>query len=151
MASPEAEDAGGRLAGSLVTADPLEPLAAPARDEVRTDHAGAVVTFEGVVRDHDGGRSVRRLDYEAHPAAEEELAAACRRVLAKNPGVRAWVGHRTGALELGELAFLVAVAAAHRGAAFAACAALVDEVKATVPIWKRQLLSDGLSQWVGLE
>ena len=150
MASPETED-GGELVGSFITPEPLEARRGPAREAARTDRAGAVVTFEGVVRDHDDGRQVSRLDYEAHPAAEDELAAACRRVLSEHPGVRAVVGHRTGALQVGELAFLVVVAAAHRGAAFAACAALVDEVKATVPIWKRQLLSDGLSQWVGLE
>lgn len=110
--------------------------------------AGAVVTFAGVVRDHDHGRHVRTLDYSGHPSAArivEEVAAE----VARRPGVRAIaVSHRLGPLAVGDVALACAVAGEHRREAFAACAELVDEVKARLPIWKRQVFGDGTEEWV---
>ncbi|MPZ80137.1 MAG: molybdenum cofactor biosynthesis protein MoaB [Actinophytocola sp.] len=111
--------------------------------------AGAVVTFAGVVRDHDGGRGVVNLDYEGHPGAKaviEEVAAA---VAGRHRGLRAIaVSHRTGALAIGDVALACAVAAEHRREAFAACSDLVDDVKARLPIWKHQTFTDGTDEWV---
>ncbi len=116
---------------------------------VANDASGAVVTFAGVVRDHDGGKGVLDLDYEGHPSAKaiiEEVAAA---VAARHRGVRAVaVSHRIGALSIGDVALACAVAAEHRQEAFAACADLVDDVKARLPIWKHQSFSDGTDEWV---
>jgi molybdenum cofactor synthesis domain-containing protein len=111
--------------------------------------AGAVVTFGGVVRDHDGGRSVNNLYYEGHPSAGDVLAEVVADLTAKWTGVRAVaVSHRIGALEIGDVALACAVAAEHRAQGFAACAELVDEVKARLPIWKHQRFTDGTDEWV---
>ncbi len=110
--------------------------------------AGAVVVFHGVVRDHDHGRGVTRLEYEGHPTAGAVLAEVAAEVAA-DPQVHAVaVSHRIGVLGVGDVALVAAVSSAHRAAAFAACARLVDEVKARLPVWKRQLFSDGTDEWV---
>jgi molybdopterin synthase catalytic subunit len=112
--------------------------------------AGAVVTFAGVVRDHDGGRSVRGLSYSAHPTAEKVVAQVAEDVATRATGVRAIaVSHRIGPLGIGDVALACAVAADHRKEAFAACAELVDEVKRLLPVWKHQLFADGTDEWVG--
>jgi molybdopterin synthase catalytic subunit len=110
------------------------------------DHAaaGAVVTFAGVVRDHDGGRAVRGLEYSAHPTAGKVVAQVAADVAARAVGVRA-----IGPLAIGDVALACAVAADHRKEAFAACAELVDEVKRLLPVWKHQLFADGTDEWVG--
>jgi molybdopterin synthase catalytic subunit len=111
--------------------------------------AGAVVTFAGVVRDHDAGRGVRALEYSAHPTAGAVVAQVAADVAARAPGVRALaVSHRLGALAVGEVALACAVAADHRRAAFETCAELVDEVKRQLPVWKHQLFTDGGDEWV---
>jgi molybdenum cofactor synthesis domain-containing protein len=111
--------------------------------------AGAEVTFGGVVRDHDGGRSVRTLFYEGHPTASDVLADVVIELTARWKGVRAVaVSHRLGALEIGDVALACAVAAEHRAEGFAACAELVDEVKARLPVWKHQRFADGSDEWV---
>ena len=110
---------------------------------------GALVVFEGVIRDHDHGSAVTALDYSAHPDAETFLAAVCRDV-AESTGLFVAAAHRTGPLVVGDVALVAAVAAPHRAAAFDACALLVDRIKAEVPIWKRQHLADGATEWVGL-
>ena len=111
--------------------------------------AGAVVTFAGVVRDHDGGRSVRGLEYSAHPTAAAVVERVAAEVAARASGVRALaVSHRVGALAVGEVALACAVAADHRQAAFATCADLVDEVKRSLPVWKHQVFTDGSDEWV---
>jgi molybdenum cofactor synthesis domain-containing protein len=111
--------------------------------------AGAVVTFSGVVRDHDHGRGVAGLTYEGHPSAQaviEEVAAA---IAKRHPGVSALaVSHRIGELRIGDVALACAVSAAHRREAFQACAELVDEVKRSLPIWKHQRFTDGTDEWV---
>jgi molybdopterin synthase catalytic subunit len=111
--------------------------------------AGAVVTFAGVVRDHDGGRAVLGLEYSAHPTAAAVVAEVAAAVAARSAGVRAVaISHRVGALSVGEVALACAVAAEHRRAAFETCAALVDEVKKSLPVWKHQLFADGTDEWV---
>jgi molybdopterin synthase catalytic subunit len=111
--------------------------------------AGAVVTFAGVVRDHDGGRSVRGLEYSAHPTAGAVIADVAAEVAARAGGVRAVaVSHRVGVLAVGEVALACAVAADHRQAAFATCAELVDEIKRALPVWKHQIFADGSDEWV---
>jgi molybdopterin synthase catalytic subunit len=110
--------------------------------------AGAVVSFAGVVRDHDHGRTVTLLEYEAHPSAEAVLKEVAD-LVATDPDVYAVaVSHRVGVLRIGDVALAAAVSTAHRAAAFAACARLVDEVKARLPVWKRQVFADGTDEWV---
>jgi molybdenum cofactor synthesis domain-containing protein len=117
-------------------------------DEVRRAAAGAVVTFAGVVRDHDGGRSVSALHYEGHPDAGGILSEVVDEA-SRRPGVLAAAArHRVGDLAIGELAFVAAISAAHRQEAFAACAWLVDEAKTRLPIWKHQHFADGTDEWV---
>ena len=109
--------------------------------------SGAVVTFEGVVRDHDDGRGVTALHYEAHPNATEVIREVALSIAIAHPEVRVAVEHRYGDLSIGDVALACAVSSAHRAEAFAACAALVDEVKARTPIWKRQEFADGSDEW----
>ena len=112
--------------------------------------AGAVVGFAGVVRDHDGGRTVMRLEYSAHPTAQQTLADVAAEIAAGCRGVRAVaVSHRVGTLQIGDAALVAAVAADHRGAAFETCELLVDAVKARLPVWKHQFFADGSDEWVG--
>ncbi|ORB31675.1 molybdenum cofactor biosynthesis protein MoaE [Mycolicibacterium parafortuitum] len=116
---------------------------------VAHESAGAVVTFAGVVRDHDGGRGVTRLEYSAHPSAEQTLADVAAEIAAESHGVRAIaVSHRVGILHIGDAALVAAVAADHRGAAFETCARLVDRVKERLPVWKHQFFADGTDEWV---
>jgi molybdopterin synthase catalytic subunit len=110
--------------------------------------AGGIALFTGVVRDHDQGRGVERLSYSAHPSAGAELRRVAEKVAA-GFDVRALAAvHRTGELAVGEIAVVVAVSCPHRGEAFDACRALIDELKATVPIWKHQEFGDGAGEWV---
>jgi molybdopterin synthase catalytic subunit len=111
--------------------------------------AGAVVGFAGIVRNHDGGREVLRLDYSAHPHAEQILFEALAEVAAAAVGVHAIAAsHRVGRLEVGDAALVAAVAAEHRTAAFDTCARLVDAVKERLPVWKHQFFADGTDEWV---
>jgi molybdopterin synthase catalytic subunit len=117
-------------------------------DAVADKAAGAVVSFAGVVRDHDGGRSVTELEYVGHPTAQDVIAEIAAEFAAR-PGLHAVaVSHRIGMLGIGDVALACAVSAAHRGEAFTACAELVDEVKKRLPIWKRQVFTDGEEEWV---
>lgn len=111
--------------------------------------AGAVVTFTGDVRDHDGGRPVTTIEYVAHPSAAEVLAEVAADVASRSDCEALAVTHRVGQLQVGESALVVAVSAAHRQEAFAAAALLVDEVKHRLPLWKCQHFSDGTQEWVG--
>jgi molybdopterin synthase catalytic subunit len=111
--------------------------------------AGGTVVFAGAVRDVDGGRAVTRLDYTAHPRALDALRAVAESVAARFPVVAAAVLHRVGELQIGDLAVVLAVSCAHRGDAFDAARALIDELKETVPIWKHQVFDDGSQEWVG--
>ncbi|BDB44903.1 MULTISPECIES: molybdenum cofactor biosynthesis protein MoaE [Mycobacterium] len=112
--------------------------------------AGAVVGFVGMIRDHDGGRRVVRLEYTAHPSAPEVFAEVVADVAGQASGVRAVAAsHRVGVLHIGEAALVAAVAADHRQAAFATCAVLVDSIKERLPVWKHQFFDDGSEEWVG--
>ncbi|MGB7980477.1 MAG: molybdenum cofactor biosynthesis protein MoaE, partial [Candidatus Nanopelagicales bacterium] len=131
---------------ALVRATPLTE--AEVADEVVTTTAGAVVTFAGVVRDHDHGRVVTALHYEGHPDAGLILAEVVAQAQGRPGVLGAAARHRVGDLAIGDMAFVVAVSAAHRAAAFEACAWLVDEAKARLPIWKNQRFADGSDEWV---
>lgn len=146
-AEPDGARARGPVLLATIEQDPLDVAAIAAL--VGDDAAGAVVSFSGVVRDHDGGRAVTSLDYTAHPDAAAALAEVAADIAARWPGVRLAAVHRVGALRIGDVALFCAVASAHRAEAFAACSALVDEIKARVPIWKEQRFADGSSEWVG--
>jgi molybdopterin synthase catalytic subunit len=131
---------------SSVTDQPLNLAAHEAA--VADRRAGAVVSFVGVVRDHDHGRSVTSLEYEGHPNAEKVLQEVADEVAADPDVYAVAVSHRIGPLAIGDVALAAAVSTAHRAAAFAACARLVDEAKARLPIWKRQVFTDGTEEWV---
>lgn len=111
--------------------------------------AGACVTFEGWVRDHNEGRPVQSLEYEAFAdLAEKEGARILAEAREKFQLTRAVCVHRVGHLQIGELAVWAGVSAAHRDAAFAACRYLIDETKARVPIWKKEHYATGSSAWI---
>ncbi len=122
-------------------------------DEVRAavadPGAGGIALFAGAVRDIDHDRGVTALSYSAHPSAESELRRVAEMIAEKFPVLGIAAVHRVGDLEIGDLAVVVAVACPHRAEAFDACRALIDELKASVPIWKHQRFADGSSQWVG--
>lgn len=155
------------VVNAVLSAEPISVDQAIAA--VESDTAGAVVSFSGVVRNHDGGKPVRRLSYSAHPTAHQVMADVVAQLVAEQaaggtggepgePGgtrrgtaqpVRIWAAHRIGMLEIGDPALVCAVSAAHRGQAFAVCSELVDRIKAQVPIWKEQFFTDGTVEWVG--
>jgi molybdenum cofactor synthesis domain-containing protein len=111
--------------------------------------AGAVVTFSGVVRDHDRNRVVRELSYSGHPSAVEVIERVAAQIASSRPGLRGIaVSHRIGQLQIGDVALACAVSGEHRAEAFAACSDLVDEVKRQLPIWKHQIFADGTDEWV---
>jgi molybdopterin synthase catalytic subunit len=124
-------------------------------DEVRAavadPAAGGVVLFAGTVRDNDSARGVAALSYSAHPTAEAELHRVVEEIAGKfgDDVIGVAAVHRTGDLRIGDLAVVVGVSCGHRAEAFAACHALIDELKESVPIWKHQLFTDGSAQWVG--
>ncbi|MHB1472703.1 MAG: molybdenum cofactor biosynthesis protein MoaE [Dermatophilaceae bacterium] len=118
-------------------------------EAVRHPRAGGIATFIGVVRERDHGRGVQALDYSSHPSAPHVLRDLAERLVAGADVIRVAAVHRVGHLEIGDLAVVVAVSAAHRGTAFDVCRELVDTLKATVPIWKHQIFEDGSDEWVG--
>ena len=113
------------------------------------DVDGGVTLFVGKVRDHDGGRAVRGLDYTAHPSALARLREVCEQVAARHDVHGVAAIHRVGLLAIGDLAVVVGTAAAHRGTAFEASRDLIDTLKDEVPIWKHQVFVDGTEEWVG--
>lgn len=126
---------------------PLDPAAL--HEALRDASAGACATFEGWVRDHNDGRQVLALDYEAYlPLAQKEGERILEEARARFSLVAAAAAHRTGQLALGDLAVWVGVAAEHRGAAFEACRYIIDEAKARLPIWKREHYADGETAWI---
>lgn len=124
--------------------DVAEVLAA-----VEDPAAGGVVSFTGLVRDHDGGKGVTELEYVAHPNALAALQAVAEKIAAELPVHALAAVHRTGLLAVGDVAVVVAASASHRGQAFEAARRLIDDLKATVPVWKRQVFTDGEQEWVG--
>ncbi|MBO0868961.1 MAG: molybdenum cofactor biosynthesis protein MoaE [Micromonosporaceae bacterium] len=126
-----------------------QPLDVAAHEQaVAHPAAGAVVAFQGVVRDQDGGRGVTLLEYEAHPSAEAVLREVATKVAADPEVYEVAVSHRIGVLKVGDVALVAAVSTAHRAEAFAICGRLVDEVKERLPVWKRQVFLDGSDEWV---
>ena len=115
---------------------------------VQDNKSGAVVTFSGEVRNHDGGKDVSTLTYEIHPSAQDVLLSVVAEVAANFAINDVAVAHRYGDIAIGVCAFAVAVSADHREAAFDACSALVNTVKEKLPIWKHQVFTDGSDQWV---
>jgi molybdopterin synthase catalytic subunit len=122
-------------------------------DEVRAavagPGAGAIALFAGTVRDNDHDHGVTGLSYNAHPSAEAELREVAEAIAEKFAVLGVAVVHRVGDLAVGDLAVVAAVSSAHRAEAFDACRELIDELKATVPIWKHQQFTDGTDEWVG--
>ena len=123
--------------------DPAEVLAA-----VDDPAAGGVNLFVGVVRDHDHGETVDHLEYSAHPTALQRLEEVAAGVVEEFEVIALAAVHRTGHLEVGDIAVVVAVSAAHRGQAYDASRALIDRLKATLPVWKHQVFGDGREEWV---
>lgn len=123
---------------------PTEILAA-------VDHpaAGGTALFVGTVRDNDGGKDVKDLQYSAHPSAAEQMRQIAEAIAVEHDAIRIAAVHRVGDLAIGDLAIVAAVSCGHRGEAFAACRDLVDRIKAGVPIWKHQSFGDGTTEWVG--
>jgi molybdopterin synthase catalytic subunit len=118
-------------------------------DAVSGPGRGGIVTFVGVVRDHNEGRIVTHLEYEAYPPmALGTLADIIRRCEAIAPNVRVAVTHRVGDLQIGEAAVVIAAAGAHRAEAFDACRACIELLKQEVPIWKKEFAPDG-EAWIG--
>jgi molybdopterin synthase catalytic subunit len=129
-----------------VSAEPLDVAAHEAA--VDRGSAGAVVTFRGVVRDHDGGRSVSAIEYVAHPSAVTVLQELAAELAGRTECEALAVTHRVGELGIGDSAIVVSVSAAHRQEAFTAASLVVDEVKHRLPVWKRQQFPDGTDEWV---
>lgn len=130
-----------------VTWQPIDTAALQAA--IEDDAAGAIVCFEGRVRNHSEGQAVSGLDYDAYEAlavreGERILAEAAERFGI----IRAACVHRAGSLGIRDVAVWVGVSAAHRGAAFDACRYIIDEVKARVPVWKKEHFESGASEWV---
>lgn len=119
------------------------------RAAVDAPDCGALVMFSGVIRNHDADRSVRSLEYSAHPEAERFLRALLSEEQHRT-GLRIAAWHRIGPLDIGEVALAAATAAAHRREAFEAIEHVVERIKHEVPIWKRQHFEHGASEWVGL-
>jgi molybdopterin synthase catalytic subunit len=111
--------------------------------------SGGLTLFVGRVRDVDGGRAVDGLDYSAHPTALERMREVCERVAGEYDVHGVAAVHRTGRLVIGDIAVIVATSSAHRDEAFRASRALIDTLKAEVPIWKHQRFADGTDEWVG--
>lgn len=117
---------------------------------VQDPGCGGITVFVGVVRDHDRGQDVSSLDYSVHPTAQARLTEVAELVAQRSDAVRVAALHRSGHLEVGDVAVVVAASAPHRDGAFASCRDLIDTLKAEVPIWKHQHLGDGDTEWVGL-
>ena len=119
-------------------------------EAVREATCGGLVTFVGMVRDHDHGKAVDGLGYSAHPLATEQLAAVCTRVANAHSTARVGAVHRVGQLAGGDLAVVGAGPGPHRGVALPPCRELIDTLKHEVPIWKHQVFADGEDEWVGI-
>jgi molybdopterin synthase catalytic subunit len=146
MTETTRHQAAHRIALAEVTDTPLDVTAH--EKLVASRAAGAVVSFAGVVRDHDGGRTVLELEYVGHPSAGDVLAGIAAEFAAMEHVEAVAVSHRVGQLAIGDIALACAISTAHRAEAFALCARMVDEVKHRLPIWKRQVFLGGAEEWV---
>jgi molybdopterin synthase catalytic subunit len=134
-----------RLIGVRETALSVDEVRAAVADPA----AGGIALVAGAVRDEDHDKRVTGLSYSAHPTAEAELRRVAEQVAQKFPVIAVAAVHRVGDLDIGDMAVVVAVSCPHRAEAFDACRALIDELKASVPIWKHQRFADGSTEWVG--
>jgi molybdopterin synthase catalytic subunit len=131
----------------LLSEEPLDPSAAVA--EVQSDQAGAVATFIGTTRIHSRGRTVHYLEYEAYGGmAEKVMAGLAESLQAKHDLCAVAIHHRVGRVDIGGISVVIAVSAAHRAAALAACAEAIDTLKETVPLWKKEVYEGG-EEWIG--
>ena len=132
-----------------ITSDPLDAAATRALEQAVTwPGAGGVVTFVGVVRDNARGKRVRALTYDAYPEmAESEMARIAQEVAERWSPCGLAMVHRTGALQIGDASVVVVAACPHRAEAFEACRYAIDTLKTTVPIWKKEVATDG-AEWV---
>jgi molybdopterin synthase catalytic subunit len=129
-----------------ITPEPLDAI--ELMDAVRSDAAGAVALFAGVVRDENLGRRVQYLEYDAYPPmAERAMADIAREVRANWPVTGIAMAHRTGRLEIGEASVIIAVSSPHRADAIDACHYAIDRLKTTVPIWKKEVFEGG-EEWL---
>jgi len=136
----------GGVGRCWISESPIEADQAVAR--VAGPDAGGIVTFVGAVRNRARGRDIDHLEYDAYPAmAEREMERITDEAAERWPGVRVSIGHRTGHLKIGDIAVVVAAAAPHRAEAFEACRFAIDTLKQTVPIWKKEIATDG-EYWV---
>ena len=117
--------------------------------QVTDDSAGAIVTFNGRVRNHDDGNSVVAIDYEAHPDAGKVVEKIAAEVAAGSGACKIAIVHRAGHLDIGDIALGAAVSASHRKEAFRVLEAAVEQVKMQLPVWKRQEFEDGSHEWTG--
>jgi MoaE-MoaD fusion protein len=132
-----------------VQEEPLDLLAVV--EQVRDPAAGAIATFIGTTRDHNRGREVVHLEYDAYPEmAEAEMAKIAAEVADRHGAARVAMAHRTGHVPIGEASVIIAVSAAHRGAAMSACRDAIDTLKQTVPVWKKEVFAGG-EEWIGRE
>jgi MoaE-MoaD fusion protein len=132
-----------------VQAAPLDVTAVIA--EVSDPGAGAIATFVGTTREHNRGRTVTHLEYDAYPEmAEAEMAKIADEVAARHDVLHVAMAHRTGHVPIGEASVVIAVSAAHRGAAMDACREAIDTLKQTVPVWKKEVFEGG-EEWIGRE
>ncbi len=136
----------GNVARAVITGDGI--LVAEHEELVGGPDRGAVVGFGGIVRNHDHGRMVTALEYMSHPSAEDIISQVATDAASRVGVSEVAISHRIGNLTVGDVALACAVSAAHRQAAFDACAWLVDEAKRRLPIWKHQVFDDGTDEWV---
>ena len=131
----------------LLSGDPLDPAAVMA--EVSSDDAGAVATFVGTVRRSSRGRDVEYLEYEAYAEMAEPMLSQLGEDLTMRHGLTAVaIHHRVGRVDIGEPSVVIAVSAAHRAAALDACREAIDTIKATIPLWKKEVYAGG-EEWIG--
>ncbi len=143
VAGGSAEAAGRRC---TISETPLDEAEVTAR--VAGDDTGGIVSFVGAVRNQARGHEIEHLEYEAYPAmAEREMQKIVDEAEVRWPGTRVAIAHRVGHLKIGDAAVVVVAAAPHRGEAFEACRFAIDTLKVTVPIWKREVATDG-AYWV---
>ncbi len=131
-----------------ISSTPLEELDLKA--DLQDSAAGALVTFEGWVRNHNEGRPIRQLEYQAYEAlACKEGTRILNEVKTRFEVIAVRCAHRVGTLNIGEMAVWIGVIAAHRADAFRACEQVIDQIKLRVPIWKKEFYEEGDSGWVG--
>lgn len=134
---------------AVLRLDPNPLVGEWAEAQVAGPDAGAIVLFRGTVRDHARGKTVLRLEYQGYPRmVQAELDRIAGEIRTRHAVARIAIEHATGVVPVGACSVVLAVAAAHRAAAFVACSEFMDELKRRVPIWKKEIYEDG-SSWIG--